>query len=418
MLRILFISCLIHFYVESKANILPPELIARKGIPNFLWKLKHKKDTVTVAYLGGSITEADNGWREQTQRWLQKQYPNIAFKQIDAAIGGTNSVLGVYRLNEHVLKYKPDLLFVEFAVNDDDNSREEVLTSMEGIVRKTWQANAKTDIVFVYTFAGYLLKNYNKEGVPPTVKTMEELADHYHIPSINLSPKIVQLINDKKLYISGKQPFINDSTFFSADGIHPFPKTGHSLYTESIVNAINNLSAIGKRGKHHLPAAYYSRKLERATMMNISPGMLSGNAETISGINNVLINRYSRFLSDALKLNDSTAVLSFSFTGESIGFLDIIGPSSSQLTVLIDKDPPRYIDRFDKYCFYTRLHFFFIEGLENKRHEIRVRLSPMKMDKFSILEKKPSAVEMPNQYSEYSWLVARILLNGKFIPNK
>src|SRR4051794_5378254 len=116
MLRLFLVCFTLQVCVTTHASTLPEEFTARKGLPNFLWKLLHTKDTVTIAYLGGSITEAKNGWRDQTFAWLQKQYPKVAFKQIDAAIGGTPSSLGAYRLNEHVLKYKPDLLFVEFAV--------------------------------------------------------------------------------------------------------------------------------------------------------------------------------------------------------------------------------------------------------------------------------------------------------------
>lgn len=416
MFRLLLISCILHMHIASKAATLPEEFVARKGLPGFLWKLQHSRDTVTVAYLGGSITEAKNGWREQTFNWLQKQYPRVAFKQIDAAIGGTTSRLGVFRLNEQVLKYKPDLLFVEFAVNDDDDTRENVLTSMEGIVRKTWMANAKTDICFVYTFAHYLLKNYNIEGAPSTVKAMEEIAGHYGIPSVNLSPKIVRLINDKKLFVSGKQPFINDSTFFSGDGVHPYKETGHVYYTESIINAIMSLHSIAGPVKHMLGTAYFSSKFEKSDMIPVTPAMAKGNIGhiTVSENKNENLKRYSRYLSDVYKLSDTAAILSFSFSGESIGFLDIIGPSTGQLKVLIDNDAPRYINRFDKYCFYTRLSFTFIEGLSNKKHKIRVQISPATFNKFGITEKQlPMEADMKDKYSEYSWMVAKVLVNGK-----
>jgi lysophospholipase L1-like esterase len=362
--------------------------------------------------LGGSITEARNGWRDQTFNWLKKQYPRVLFKQVDAAIGGTTSGLGAYRLEEHVLKYKPDLLFVEYAVNDDDNSREGVLTSMEGIVRKTWRADSKTDICFIYTFAGYMLKNYRAEGAPPTVKTMEEVADFYGIPSVNLSPKIVELIEEKKLYVTGRPPVKDDSAFFSADAVHPYPETGHVLYAESIINSFKQLTGVGKKGAHRLAAPFFSNKLETAHMVPAVPYL--HNAEKISVTYNQdeLISRYSRYLTDVYKIKDTSSLLTFSFTGESIGFLDIIGPASSQLKVLIDNNPPRYINRFDEYCFYTRLAYFFIDGLENKQHTISIQLSPEKIDKLKILGKKIEDLDKPEQYKESSWMIGSVLLNG------
>ncbi|WP_423146621.1 SGNH/GDSL hydrolase family protein [Rubrolithibacter danxiaensis] len=413
LIKVFYLLFLLFIGPIAQAQKLPPEFIPRKGLPNFLYKVQKSTDTVTIAYLGGSITEAHNGWRDQTFSWMQKQYPKVTFKQVDAAIGGTTSELGVYRLEEHVLNYKPDLLFVEFAVNDDENTRESVLTAMEGIVRKTWLAHQETDICFIYTFADYMLKNYNNEGPPPTVKIMEEIADYYSIPSVNLSPKIVQLINNKKLYPTGKPAIKNDSTFFSADGVHPYPETGHALYAESIINSIKRLRAAGTY-EHPVGAAYFSKRLDQATMVS-PPSFLNNGVEKISVTDNSdeLISRYSRYLTHVYKLKDTSDVLSFSFTGESIGFLDIIGPASAPLKVSIDNYPPRYINRFDKYCFYTRLAFFFIDGLENKQHKAIIQLSSKKFDKFQVIEKKPGEVENPEQYSEFSWMVGRILVNGE-----
>ena len=92
------------------------ELTARDGLPNFLSKMRAGKP-VRVAYLGGSITAAP-GWRVQSRQWLQEKYPAATVEEIHAAIGGTGSDLGVFRLQADVLRHNPDLLFVEFAVND------------------------------------------------------------------------------------------------------------------------------------------------------------------------------------------------------------------------------------------------------------------------------------------------------------
>lgn len=81
------------------------ECHARDGLPNVLHKLSAGKD-VRIAYLGGSIT-AQPGWRVKTTAWFQKQFPDSRVDEIDAAIGGTGSDLGVYRLQHDVLTYKP-----------------------------------------------------------------------------------------------------------------------------------------------------------------------------------------------------------------------------------------------------------------------------------------------------------------------
>lgn len=89
----------------------------REGLPNFLAKAKTPGAEIKVAYFGGSIT-AQPGWRPKSLAHFQKTWPQAKFSEINAAIGGTGSDLGVFRLKHDVLDQKPDLLFVEFAVND------------------------------------------------------------------------------------------------------------------------------------------------------------------------------------------------------------------------------------------------------------------------------------------------------------
>jgi lysophospholipase L1-like esterase len=101
-------------------------------------------DPVTVAFLGGSITcgyigdeqcqdnSADcrsaecydpeiHSWRARTFRWLTEHLQSTPgqFRQINASIGGTGSLMGAIRVKEDVMAYHPDLVFIEFAVNDN-----------------------------------------------------------------------------------------------------------------------------------------------------------------------------------------------------------------------------------------------------------------------------------------------------------
>ena len=85
------------------------ECHARGGLPNFFAKLRAGGE-VRIAYLGGSIT-AQEGWRPKTLNWFQEQFPLAKVSQINAAIGGTGSDLGVFRLKQDVLDQRPDLLF-------------------------------------------------------------------------------------------------------------------------------------------------------------------------------------------------------------------------------------------------------------------------------------------------------------------
>jgi hypothetical protein len=79
MVRKLFLAySLMHLCTAAMCDSLPPELVPRKGLPNFLLKkLKNPRDTLAIAYLGGSITEAERGWR--FDQWCYFLHTNFYF---------------------------------------------------------------------------------------------------------------------------------------------------------------------------------------------------------------------------------------------------------------------------------------------------------------------------------------------------
>lgn len=103
-----------------------------------------RREPLTVAFFGGSLTWGANAtdpnitsWRGRICERLRKTYPNTPFRFVDAAIGGTGSELGVFRLERDVLKHRPDLVFHEWSVNDGfANSNDNASCSYEGIIRR------------------------------------------------------------------------------------------------------------------------------------------------------------------------------------------------------------------------------------------------------------------------------------------
>jgi lysophospholipase L1-like esterase len=102
-------------------------------------------ETLSVVFLGGSLTwgaqstdPQSTSYRALTSRKLEERYPKAHFRFGDAAIGGTGSQLGAFRLERDVLARKPDLVFLDFTINDDTYSepRANRLASYESLVRR------------------------------------------------------------------------------------------------------------------------------------------------------------------------------------------------------------------------------------------------------------------------------------------
>jgi hypothetical protein len=230
LLPLLFITTL----ARGADDLLPAlECLPRGGLPNFFAKLDTPGADVRIAYLGGSIT-AQEGWRPKTLAYFQKTWPGAKVSQINAAIGGTGSDLGVFRLKHDVLDHKPDLLFVEFAVNDGGQPPERIYRTMEGIVRQTWRAQPSCDICFVYTVTDTLIPPLYEGKFPRAASAMERVAEHYGIPSIHMGVEVARLAKEGKLILKAKKPTtdeerakVGDKMLFSPDGVHPYPETGH-----------------------------------------------------------------------------------------------------------------------------------------------------------------------------------------------
>lgn len=104
---------------------------------------------LSVVFLGGSLTwgaqatnPQDTSFRALVQKRLIDKYPNAHFRFGDAAIGGTSSQLAAFRLDRDVLSRKPDLVFLDFTINDGPYVEPSParLASYESLVRRLVQA--------------------------------------------------------------------------------------------------------------------------------------------------------------------------------------------------------------------------------------------------------------------------------------
>jgi hypothetical protein len=184
------------------------ECTPRGGLPNFFAKLE-KGGEVNVAYFGGSIT-AQRGWRVKSLAYFAKHYPKANLKEINAAIGGPGSLLGVFRLEHDVLQNKPDLVFIEFAENDEDGggNTAAIIKAMEGIVRKTWKACPTCDICFVYTLVERNVKKLQEGKMCRSASAMEQVADHYGIPTTRFGGMLGQSLCWEN-WLTEKEPRMN-----------------------------------------------------------------------------------------------------------------------------------------------------------------------------------------------------------------
>jgi hypothetical protein len=390
------------------------ECTPRTGLPNVIARLKAGKP-VKVAYLGGSITAAP-GWRVKSRAWLQKTYPEAEIEEIHAAIGGTGSDLGVFRVGQDALRHHPDLLFVEFAVNDGGADPVRIHKAMEGIIRQTWAANPLTDICYVYTLTQAMLKDLQAGKMPRAASAMEELADHYGIPSIHFGVKVAAMEQAGELVFKAPKPAKpteQKPLVFSSDGVHPLVETGHQIYSDTIARCWPLFDLSGAR--EAMPAALRADNWQAAKLVPIRQDMLSGAWQKIPAAEG-LARRFNRNLPELYQAVEPGASLNFTYTGISAGVFDLLGPDGGALDVQVDDQEAQKRNRIDGYCTYHRMASLKVHSdAEPTKHTVTISLSADQLDKKGILfeHNRGDLDKHPEKYTGHTWYAGSLMIIGE-----
>lgn len=187
-------------------------------------------EQVTIAYLGGSITEGTNAQPKETNCYAYLSDRIFAdtfakdkttIKYINAGISGTPSMLGLERCNKDIIAANPDIVFVEFAVNDDGRIAD-LHDTYESVVRKLLNSPSQPAVILIFTVG-------HTGGFWTAQDIQAQIGKQYDLGMISVRDAIQENI------ISGKMK--NDAYFFT-DGIHP-NNAGHKLiasFTEYYFN--------------------------------------------------------------------------------------------------------------------------------------------------------------------------------------
>jgi lysophospholipase L1-like esterase len=407
----------------------PEESNVRGGLPNFFNTIK-KGNAVTIGYLGGSITKADNQYRLQSAKFIQNMFPAIKMTGINAGVSGTGTDLGACRLHEQLLQFNPDLIFVEFAVNGA------FADGMEGIIRQIRKHNPRIDICLIYTISTGQTKVYAEGKIPQGIRNLELIAEHYAIPSIHMGLQAAMLEKQNKLIWKADTATMPDKIVFSKDGTHPL-EAGGNLYAEAIARAMMKMENIAENRIYRLPNPLIADNWEDAKMLDPkSIATFSAEWETINPKTVESLTPFSGWFPYVMKAEKPSSSISFKFNGTMLGFFDIGGPEVGQIELEIDgvqvnleqKSPINYIatqnntdikaiNRFNKFCNNRyRGQCVFIKTLPGP-HQVVLRISADIPDKTKILESTQlSDITLnPNKYNRSVFYLGKILIRGNAI---
>ena len=328
-----------------------------------------------VAFIGGSITEME-GYRPLVCAILKRRFLGTRFTFTNAGISSTCSTTGAFRLPHDVLGDGPvDLLFVEFAVNDDQDAahaRRECIRGLEGIVRQARRSNPRMDIVITYFVNEAMMANYRQGKTPVSIAAHETVAEHYGIASIHLAKEVTEQIDAGKF------------TWAKYGGVHPAP-FGNAIcagmidelmtrqWSRRIVPGMETtayampgpLDPLSYEDGHFVDPA--KAAIKQGWKLAVPPW------DKLKGATR------PRFTGIPLLCAEAAgAELTLDFRGTAVGAFIVAGPDAGVVEASVDGAAPREVDLF--HHFSAGLHYprTVMLGIDLKpgRHTLVLRMSP------------------------------------------
>lgn len=182
-------------------------------------------ESITVGVIGGSITQGSSAtdtslcYASLFKQWWTDKFPSAEIKFVNAGIGGTNSYLGVHRVEKQLLAYDPDVVIVEFSVNDSDKTMNKY--SYDSLVRKilSYDTNPAVMLLFTTQEDGTSLQDVHKE-----------IGAAYDLPMISYREVVYPEVAAGTL----------DWKLISPDNIHP-NNAGHDIISQVIGRYLNEV---------------------------------------------------------------------------------------------------------------------------------------------------------------------------------
>ena len=163
------------------------------SLHNSFTALWPKNKTINVVFHGHSVPsgyfktpqiKTMLSYPELTLRFLSEKYPNAVINAIKTCIGGENAVQGAARFDREVLTHQPDVLFIDYALNDRGAGLEKSRMAWESMIEKALAGHIK---VVLFTPTPDTTENILDTNAPLYRHTQQiiALADKYHIAVVD-----------------------------------------------------------------------------------------------------------------------------------------------------------------------------------------------------------------------------------------
>jgi lysophospholipase L1-like esterase len=309
-----------------------------------MFKIAEAGRPVTVAFIGGSITQGCNAstpanrYANRVLAWFRETFPQTDVTFINAGVGATTSLVGVHRAGRDVLDYNPDLVVIDFAVNDreEDIFRE----SYESLLRRILDAPSEPAVIALFMMI---------EGGKNTQDHEIDAGLRYGIPMISYRDLAVRLIEKGDIQWDE----------ISTDEVHP-NDVGHAIAAGLITGFLENLlrevpdepTLSVEKAKSRVPGK--QAKKERVVFgdpfaegsildsTNLAPSSSEGFAPCAEGFQTFR----TGWLLDGIRESRGRLVFELEARAVILLYKRTIRPDSGTMTIHVGNSPALIIDTF------------------------------------------------------------------------
>jgi len=131
-------------------------------------------------------------------KMLKEKYPYAVINVIVTAIGGENSIKGQTRFDSDVLVHKPDVLFIDYALNDRFSDLTKVKEAWEKMVKAGLEKNIKV-ILLTPSPDQRIEINDAANPLEPYIAMIKSLANQYKVGLADPNAKFKKVAAQGKL---------------------------------------------------------------------------------------------------------------------------------------------------------------------------------------------------------------------------
>lgn len=212
-----------------------------------------KGEDITVAYIGGSITEGYSVGSQSPLCYASLSAADFQTTYMQGGtvtcqnngLSGTPSVLGNLRAPSEMLATNPDVIFIEFAVNDGGEYQYQV--AYESLVKSCLEQENQPAVILLFTYmeTGHTCQD-----------NQQAIGAHYDLGMISVRDAIVPEMEAGRM--------IWDD--YADDDVHP-NQAGHALVAEFIARYFEKAAAVKKADAYAMPAEPYLADLYEDTAL-------------------------------------------------------------------------------------------------------------------------------------------------------